>query len=132
VMDVRRKPSIRFKQSGQMAHFVEYQRMVAVVRKTTKEIKRNSWKEFCQSINQHTPMKEVWQKAKAFRLNSRSHKSCPTLEHLHQFADSYAPPYVPEKHEIHLPAYPSPLNITPTSHQRKNADFLYSAIFYVH
>jgi len=69
-------------------------------------------------------MKAVWQKTKAFRLNARSYKSCPTLEHLYQFADRYVPPYVPEKQEIHLPDYPSPLNITPTSHQRKNADFL--------
>jgi len=41
------------------------------------------------------------QKAKAFRTNARTQSTLSPLDQLNQFADTQAPPYVPEYHEIH-------------------------------
>jgi len=67
-------------------------------------------------------MKEVWEKAKAFRTNSRPSRNPPNTGHLHEFANSYALLYVPEKQEILFPNFSFLPNKNPTS-THSNADF---------
>ena len=100
-MQNRRFAFRRFHHSGHLSHWLEYKRLDAIARRTTKQVKKDSWRRFCSSVNQQTSLKEIWQKAEAFRTNARTQSTLPPLDQLNQFADTQAPPYAPEYHEIH-------------------------------
>jgi len=71
-MNERRIAFLLFKETGHLAHYIEYNKLSAIAKRLAKQTKRDAWRNFCTSINQNTPIKEVWQKAKAFRFNGKS------------------------------------------------------------
>jgi len=62
---------------GNIELWIDFKRARAVFRKTIKEAKLNSWKEFVNKINSNTPATEVWQMVR--KLNSTNTQKAITL-----------------------------------------------------
>jgi len=101
-MNERRTAFLLFKETGHLAHYIEYNKLSPIAKRLPKQTKRDAWRNFCTSINQNTPIKE------AFHFNASISNPPPTIEQLNTFADTQAPAYVPSEQESHpLPSFPS-------------------------
>ncbi|MGL5597184.1 MAG: hypothetical protein ACRDDA_03515 [Aeromonas sp.] len=50
----------KFRKNMSMDNLVEYKRKAAIVRRTIKTAKRNTWREFCSNIGRETDLGDVW------------------------------------------------------------------------
>ena len=70
-MEIVRKQSRTIKKlyidtkNNTLENRIEFKYLKAIAKKTIKVTKQNSWQEYLNTINVHTPAKEVWRKIKA-------------------------------------------------------------------
>lgn len=57
--------------------FIEYKKLAAQTTRRLKEIKKESFRSFCQSINRLTPISAVWKKVKIFKNGLNRDQSSP-------------------------------------------------------
>lgn len=79
-VDKRKNLFEAYKQTPTATNYFNYKKQDAIVKKITKEAKRNSWRQYCASLNKNTPMKQVWHKLRKYK-NSRRENHIPISKH---------------------------------------------------
>lgn len=105
----RSQAYIKYKNNSNLSNLIQYKKTDANTKKLLKATKRESWKNYCLSLNKNTPIKVIWQKVNKYRNYWRPNgkKVIPpqTLEHI---SDNLCPSWVPvlfptiDSHFIHI------------------------------
>uniref|UniRef100_A0ABD2XNX3 Endonuclease/exonuclease/phosphatase domain-containing protein n=1 Tax=Trichogramma kaykai TaxID=54128 RepID=A0ABD2XNX3_9HYME len=64
---VRRATLKSLKYQCSLDKFIEYKKIVATTRRTLKQVKKESFENFCESINKKTSLSKIWAKIKMFK-----------------------------------------------------------------
>ncbi|KAL4119211.1 hypothetical protein QTP88_012055 [Uroleucon formosanum] len=115
----------RFRRSGLMTDFLNYQNCCAATTHLLKDAKRMAWKKFCSSLNPSTSKHILWSTAKRYK-NCISPSNRPTNDDwFHDFCSKVATCYVPTASEVYPSFYPqlplphiltNPFTITELNH----------------
>ncbi|XP_071577678.1 uncharacterized protein [Temnothorax nylanderi] len=71
----RRTAAKKFKESYTLENLLNYQRSIAVTRRTLKREKARGWKELCATFDAKTPIQQVWRFVKAFKNQNQATRS---------------------------------------------------------
>ncbi|KAL4112254.1 hypothetical protein QTP88_016075 [Uroleucon formosanum] len=115
----------RFRRSGLMTDFLNYQNCCAATTHLLKDAKRMAWKKFCSSLNPSTSKHILWSTAKRYK-NCISPSNRPTNDDwFHDFCSKVVTCYVPTASEVYPSFYPqlplphiltNPFTITELNH----------------
>lgn len=89
-----------YKKLSNYSNFLIYKKAEAIAKRTLSEARRESFKNFCDSLDRHTPLTKVWSVIKSFknRFTQPPTDSCSadkeTIEKLHSLVDELYPPIV--------------------------------------
>lgn len=94
----KRKESFQiYKSNPNFLNLMEYKKQDAIAKKTIKETKRKSWREYCSSLSKNTPMKEIWNKVNAYK-NRKQKNNIPVdisqSQWVEEFHEHLTPPWV--------------------------------------
>jgi hypothetical protein len=78
-------------------NYVNYCKVNAETKRTSRSTKRNSWKQFCTRT---TPLSDVWKKSKAFKKGNYNSCTSITEDQLSLFSNSVAFAYVADNREL--------------------------------
>ena len=106
----------KFKSSGSTSDFFSYKNTSAKTKRVLKTAKKNSWINFCSSLNYSTPIQDLWTTAKKFKKCIIQTTPSLNEEWFSSFCDKVAPPYVPSSQESCSPFLPISINFDPKSH----------------
>ena len=83
-----------YKNNPTLENFIKFKKASAIVKRTIKKNKTNSWRAYCSNLNKSTPTKKIWNEIKKLK-NSSENKQYPSQgEWTYQFLDILAPPFV--------------------------------------
>ena len=57
----------KMRRSKQINDCIEYRKQKGITQKIIKDAKRNSWREYCGSVNERTKMGDIWRTTKKVR-----------------------------------------------------------------
>ena len=105
---IQRKLALQnFRISSSTHNYIQLRKANAHAKRTFKLSRKSSWKSYISSIKSSTPLKEVWNKARAIRYRS-IHPNVPAPSHdqIITFLSNTIPDYVPNIDEISTPPPP--------------------------
>ncbi|KAK9730848.1 hypothetical protein QE152_g14171 [Popillia japonica] len=78
-IDNRKDALGKYKSDPTLENFIRYKRISAETKKTFKSAARQSWKNFCESLNQDTPTDRIWKKLKAIKGQPSHNQPIPDV-----------------------------------------------------
>ncbi|KAK9711647.1 hypothetical protein QE152_g25334 [Popillia japonica] len=78
-IDNRKDALGKYKSDPTLENFIRYKRISAETKKTFKSAARQSWKNFCESLNQDTPTDRIWKKLKAIKAQPSHNQPIPDV-----------------------------------------------------
>lgn len=70
----RREAYAIYKTNPNVQNLVEFKRLDAIAKRTFKQTKRRNWIDYCESLNQYTPITEIWKKVNIFKNRKQQNK----------------------------------------------------------
>lgn len=101
VVDDRKQAHEIYKNNPTLDNFLNLKKAIALSKKVIKEAKRQSWREFCDSINPKTNAKVIWDKMRVLSGTKKSSSYIPSAKVVEEFINKLAPPYVPKNPHPH-------------------------------
>lgn len=70
----RRNHYLVYKENPNLENLIKYKRHDALAKKIINETKKQSWKDYCSSLNKDVPIKEIWCKLNKFKNRKQSNQ----------------------------------------------------------